>query len=203
MVINKHVRLISMRHLMLALYDAFLHQISIEVDSDRTFLDTLTMSLVPRHIFQRHCKLIDTSQRVTGTVTVESPPNKRVSEPIIDRTTSILLLARSCFLYVRNWRTNTWISSSHLLSTGLGHPGCGEWPGWPGMRQPNLHVSSSTYIHQLCAAFLGISIYKCVFLLFSYGSLLLWPRAEWISTTTTFEIDLCWNLMDQFKQVLF
>ncbi|CAM9638065.1 unnamed protein product [Ectocarpus sp. 6 AP-2014] len=53
-------------------------KISVEVDSDRTWMDTLSLSLVPRNVFQRHCPLLDTSENITGTVTVTAPTSKRV-----------------------------------------------------------------------------------------------------------------------------
>ncbi|CAM9433494.1 unnamed protein product [Ectocarpus sp. 12 AP-2014] len=53
-------------------------KISVEVDSDRTWMDTLSLSLVPRNVFRRHCPLLDTSENITGTVTVTAPTSKRV-----------------------------------------------------------------------------------------------------------------------------
>ena len=50
-----------------------------EVDADRTWVDTLSLSLVPRNAFKRHCPLLDTSENITGTVTVQAPTSKSVS----------------------------------------------------------------------------------------------------------------------------
>lgn len=60
--------------------DASVGQVSVEVDTDRTWVDTLSLSLVPRNVFRRHCPLLDTNENITGTITVEGPPSKRVSE---------------------------------------------------------------------------------------------------------------------------
>lgn len=54
-------------------------QVSIEIHAERTWMDTLSLSLVPRHIFERHCALLDTALPVSGTITVEAPPSKKVS----------------------------------------------------------------------------------------------------------------------------
>ncbi|CAM9646456.1 unnamed protein product [Sphacelaria rigidula] len=53
-------------------------KVLIEVDAERTWMDTLSLSLVPRQVFQRHCALLDTASPITGTITVEAPPNKSV-----------------------------------------------------------------------------------------------------------------------------
>eukprot|EP00903_Cladosiphon_okamuranus_P022088 g20311.t1 len=53
-------------------------KVSVQVDTDRTWVDTLSLSLVPRNVFQRHCPLLDTSENITGTVTVEAPASKSV-----------------------------------------------------------------------------------------------------------------------------
>lgn len=59
--------------------DNVVEQVSVEVDTDRTWVDTLSLSLVPRNVFQRHCPLLDTSENITGTVTVQAPTSKSVS----------------------------------------------------------------------------------------------------------------------------
>ncbi|CAM9817948.1 unnamed protein product [Scytosiphon promiscuus] len=53
-------------------------KISVEVDTERTWMDTLSLSLVPRNVFQRHCPLLDASENISGTVTVTAPTSKRV-----------------------------------------------------------------------------------------------------------------------------
>ncbi|CAN0434611.1 unnamed protein product [Pylaiella littoralis] len=53
-------------------------KISVELDADRTWVDTLSLSLVPRNVFRRHCPLLDTRDNITGTVTVEAPTSKSV-----------------------------------------------------------------------------------------------------------------------------
>lgn len=53
-------------------------KVSIEIHAERTWMDTLSLSLVPRHIFERHCALLDTALPVSGTITVEAPPSKKV-----------------------------------------------------------------------------------------------------------------------------
>ncbi|CAN0422617.1 unnamed protein product, partial [Laminaria digitata] len=53
-------------------------KVKVEVDSDRTWMDTLSLSVVPRGVFQRHCSRLDASKRITGTVTVVAPTSKRV-----------------------------------------------------------------------------------------------------------------------------
>ncbi len=55
-------------------------QVSVEVDTDRTWVDTLSLCLVPRNVFRRHCPLLDTTENITGTITIEGPASKRVSE---------------------------------------------------------------------------------------------------------------------------
>eukprot|EP00752_Nemacystus_decipiens_P002150 g2049.t1 len=53
-------------------------KVSVEVDTDRTWVDSLSLSLVPRNVFRRHCPLLDTSKNITGVVTVQAPTSKSV-----------------------------------------------------------------------------------------------------------------------------